>query len=59
LEFPDRKPEKELTRLMLFDMEQTGLKFRDLEFSFNNPVSVFGEDGKPQTIYQSMWKAAL
>ena len=44
---------------MLFDMEQTGLKFRDLEFSFNNPVSVFGEDGKPQTIYQSMWKAAL
>ncbi len=59
LEFADKKSEKELTKLMLWDMQQTGLKFRDVEFTFNNEVSVFGDDGKPMKVYRSAWRAAL
>lgn len=58
-EFPDKKSEKELTKLMLFDMQQTGLKYKDVDFSFNNEVAVFGDDGKMVKMYRSMWRAAI
>ena len=58
-EFADKKSEKELTKLMLFDMANTGLKFKDVDLSFNNPVDVFGDDGKICRMYRSMWRASI
>lgn len=57
-EFPEKKSEKELVKLMLIDMSNTGLKYRDVDMSFNNPVDII-EDGKPVRIYRSMWRAAI
>lgn len=58
-EFPDKKSEKELTKLMLFDMANTGLKFKDVDMSFNNRVDIIGDDLKPVRMYRSMWRAAI
>ena len=58
-EFIDKKSEKELTKLMLFDMANTGLKFRDVDMTFNNEVDVFGDDGKIVRMYRSGWRAGI
>lgn len=58
-EFADKKSEKELTKLMLFDMANTGLKFRDVDMFFNHPVDILGDDLKPVKMYRSGWRAGI
>lgn len=58
-ELPEKMSESDLEELMLKEINSIGLKFHDIDMTFNNPVKLIGENGKPYTMYRSAWRAAL